>query len=35
VQAGALLALFFAWNVSQTLEELEAKRNSKRNDTPF
>jgi len=25
VQAGALLTLFFAWNVSQTLEELEAK----------
>ena len=25
VQAGALFALFFAWNVSQMFEELEAK----------
>ena len=25
MQAGALFALFFAWNVSQTFEELEAK----------
>ena len=26
VQAGALLTLFFAWNVSQMFEELEVKR---------
>jgi len=26
VQAGALLTLFFAWNISQTFKELEAKR---------
>jgi len=25
VLAGALLTLFFAWNISQTFEELEAK----------
>jgi len=26
VQAGELLTLFFAWNVSQMFDELEAKR---------
>ena len=26
MQATALLTLFFAWNISQTFEELEAKR---------
>jgi len=31
VQAGALHVLFFAWNVSQTFKELEAK--MKHNDT--
>ena len=26
LQAGALLVLFLAWNISQTFEEVEAKR---------